>query len=164
LSVTTKWMTVTCRTSLACGMYTYIHMCRANDLDSSVSTSVSVDGFGETSLLLIDVVNGASLIRRVWIWWWYHDDYLACWWTKETMKRCDSWETRNSLIELSWAIIMWILMWFENFYVRELLWFQRFISYLLYLFIVLCSFISLCCKYCYYLLKNFNKNIYKNLT
>jgi len=29
----------------------------------SVSTSVSVDGVGETSLLLIDVVNGGSLIR-----------------------------------------------------------------------------------------------------
>jgi len=41
-----------------------------------VSTSVSVDGVGETSLLLIDVVNGGSLTRRVWMWWWYQDDHI----------------------------------------------------------------------------------------
>ena len=135
------------------------------ELTVSVDVHVHADGVGETSLTLIDVVNVGSLIRRVWMWtWrWYPDDYLACWWTKWTMKCWDIIAERRGTVWSSYREprMMWIFDVIWEFRCDRMLWFQRFISYLLYLFIVLRSFISLCCKYCYYLFNSFNKNIHK---
>jgi len=60
----------------------YWWMVSSLELPVSVDVHVHVNGVGETSLTLIDVVNGGSLIRQAWICWWNQDDYLACGWTK----------------------------------------------------------------------------------
>jgi len=123
------------------------------ELPVSVDVHVHVDGVGETSLLLIDVVNGESVIRRAWIWWWNQDDYLACRWTKWTMKCWDIIAERRGTVWSSYREprMMWIfdVIWLD---VREQYCcdFRRFISY------CVCSLhcaylLSLCCKYCYYL-------------